>query len=194
MGGEVRPLRADARRNRARVLEAAEAVLARDGLAASMRTIAQQAGVGLGTIYRHFPTQDVLYQAIIVERTQRLVADADRRLSGPGEPGAAFFEFLSHIVRNSVQKKALADVLADAGIDPKAGMADLSADMRRAIEALLTRAKDAGAVRADLRMPELLALLAAVCLAAERNQWSPGLQRRTLAFLFDGLRPPNRSE
>jgi len=72
MTEEAKPLRADARRNRARVLEAAEAVLARDGSAASIRAVAQQAGVGLGTIYRHFPTREALYEAILVDRLQRL--------------------------------------------------------------------------------------------------------------------------
>jgi AcrR family transcriptional regulator len=185
---EAKPLRADAQRNRARVLEAAEAVLARDGLSASMRAVAEHAGVGLGTIYRHFPTQEALYQAIIIERMNRLVAEADA-LSATGDPGAAFFGHFTRIVESSTQKKALADVLADAGIDPKAGMTHIARDMRTAIEALLTRAQRAGAVREDLHMPELMALLAATCMAAERNQWSPELRTRTLALVFDGLRP-----
>jgi AcrR family transcriptional regulator len=185
---EARPLRADAQRNRARVLEAAEAVLARDGLSASMRAVAEQAGVGLGTIYRHFPTQEALYQAIIIERTQRLIAEADTLAVGE-DPGAAFFGYFDRIVETSTQKKALADVLADAGIDPKDGMSHLAGDMRNAVKSLLTRAQRAGAVRRDLHMPELMALLAATCMAAERNQWSPELRTRTLAFVFDGLRP-----
>jgi AcrR family transcriptional regulator len=181
-------MRADARRNRVRVLEAAEEVLAREGLSASMRTIAERAGVGLGTIYRHFPTQEALYQAIIVERMQRLL-DSVNPLLTAADPGVSFFEFFARIVESAAQKKALADALADAGIDPKAGMADISRDMRHAIEALLSRAQRAGAVRQDLAMPELLALLAAASLAAERNQWSEELRDRTLSIMFDGLRP-----
>ncbi|SNT19484.1 transcriptional regulator, TetR family [Streptosporangium subroseum] len=188
MLGEARPLRADAQRNRARVLEAAEVILARDGLSASMRTIAQHAGVGLGTIYRHFPTQEALYQAVIIDRTQRLIAEAEA-LSAADDPGAAFFEYFTRIVVNATQKKTLADVLAEADIDPKAGMADISRDMRNAVNKLLVRAQKVGAVRQDLHMPELLALLAATCMAAERNQWSHELRARTLAILFDGLRP-----
>ena len=76
MNSEARPRRADAARNRERVLASAEAVLARDGLSASMRAIAADAGVGLGTIYRNFPTQEALYQAIIVRRTEALIAEA----------------------------------------------------------------------------------------------------------------------
>ncbi len=186
MTGEARPRRADAQRNRERILEAAEAVLARDGMSASVRAVAREAGVGLGTIYRHFPTQEALYHAVIVDRTRRLLAEAD----GPSpDPGTAFFTFLERIVVDAAQKKTAADLLAGAGVDPKAGTADVSRDMRQAIGRLLTAAQAAGAVRPDLRMPELLALLSGACLAAERDQWSDGLRRRTLDILFDGLRP-----
>jgi AcrR family transcriptional regulator len=181
-------MRADAQRNRVRVLEAAEEVLAAEGLSASMRTIAERAGVGLGTIYRHFPTQEALYQAIIVERMQRLVDEASTLLTAP-DPGVSFFTFFTRIVESATRKKALADALADAGIDPKAGMADISRGMRHAVEGLLSRAQHAGAVRQDLQMPELLALLAAASLAAERNQWSDELRDRALTIMFDGLRP-----
>lgn len=188
MSGDAKPLRADARRNQVRVLEAAEVVLARDGLSASMRAIAQQAGVGLGTIYRHFPTQEALYQAIIIERMRRLIAEADA-LGASDDPGAAFFLFLTRIVDNAKQKKALADGLADAGVDHKTGLSGIRREMRDAIRALLTRAQRSGTVRDDLDMPEVLALLSAVCMAAERNQWSAGLQSSALALLFDGFRP-----
>ncbi len=188
MTNEGRQLRADARHNRTRVLEAAETVLARDGLSASMRTIAQHAGVGLGTIYRHFPTQEALYQAVIIDRAQRLIAETDA-LTDADDPGGAFFEFFTRIVENATRNKTLSDVLTKAGLDPKADTADVSRDMRDVVERLLVRAQKAGAVREDLRMPELLALLGAACLAAERNQWGDELRARTLAIVFDGLRP-----
>lgn len=189
MPDDARPMRADAQRNRARVLDAAENVLSRDGLSASMRAIANDAGVGLGTIYRHFPTQEALYHAILIERTQRLVTEAGQ-LAATKEPGEAFFEFFTRIVVNATEKKALADVLVDAGIDPKSGTADIRAGMRSALHALLTNAQGSGAVRDDVQLPELLALLSATCLAAERNQWSRELRTSTLAILFDGLRTP----
>jgi AcrR family transcriptional regulator len=188
MPGQSKPLRADAQRNRERVLEAAEVVLARDGLSASIRTIAAQAGVGLGTIYRHFPTQEALYQAVVVARTRRLAAEGDALAARP-DAGEAFFEYFTRIVESAAQKKALADVVAQAGMDPKAHMADISRHMRSAVEKLLIRAQQAGAVREDLQMEELLVLLAAACMAAERYQWDRRLQTRTLSVLFDGLRP-----
>jgi AcrR family transcriptional regulator len=188
MNDEARPMRADARRNRARVLEAAEAILARDGLSASMRAVADHAGVGLGTIYRQFPNREALYLAVIGERMRRLYAEA-RELLDADDPGAAFFGFFTRVVEVSTRKKALADVLADAGIDPKAGIGEqVDADMPRVIEELLIRAQRVGAVRADLAMPELRALLSAVSMAAERQQWDEQLRTRTLGMLFDGLR------
>lgn len=185
--GAGRPARADARRNRARVLAAAEEVLARDGLSASMRAVAERAGVGLGTIYRHFPTQEALYQAIMVERMGRLAAEA-RAATTSDDPGTAFFDVFTRIVESSGDKKALADALSDAGIDPKAGLAPITTDLIEVLEILLDRARAAGAVRADLTMPELLALLAAVSHGAERGQWPPPLLHRTLTLVFDGLR------
>jgi AcrR family transcriptional regulator len=184
----AKPLRADAQRNRARVLDAAETVLARDGLSASMRAIAEHAGVGLGTIYRQFPSQEALYQAIIVERMQRLIAEAHDLATAP-DPGTAFFGFFTHVVETSTRQKVLADVLADAGIDPKAGASQIGRDLRSATEALLTRAQRAGALRKDLRAPELWALLTAVCMAAEHNQWDHQLRTRALMILYDGMRP-----
>jgi AcrR family transcriptional regulator len=189
MSSQGRPRRADAERNRERVLASAEAVLARDGLPASMRAVAAHAGVGLGTIYRNFPTQEALYQAIIVQRTKALIAEA-AELSAAQEPGRAFLGYFSRIVEHAARNKAMADLLVGAGIDPKPGLGDVSRDdMRRAVQTLLTRAQQAGAIRADLHMPELMALLTATCLAAEHSQWDTGLRTRTLAIVFDGMRP-----
>lgn len=185
---EARPQRADAARNRERVLASAEAVLARDGLSASMRAIAADAGVGLGTIYRNFPTQEALYQAIIVRRTKALIGGA-ADLAGAPDPGQAFFGYFTRVVEHAMRTKAIADLLARAGIDPKSGMAGIGDDMRHAVGALLARAQQAGAVRPDLRLPELMAILTAACLAAEHSQWDAQLRARTLAIMFDGMRP-----
>jgi AcrR family transcriptional regulator len=185
---EAPPRRADAARNRERVLASAEAVLARDGLSASMRAIAADAGVGLATIYRNFPTQEALYQAIIIRRTETLIAEAAELASAP-DPGQAFFGYFTRVVEHSMSTKAIADLLIRAGLDPKPGMADVGRRMRHAVQALLDRAQQAGAVRPDLRLPELMAILTAVCMAAEHSQWDTPLRTRTLAIVFDGMRP-----
>jgi len=188
VNGDARPQRADAARNRERVLASAETVLARDGLSASMRAIAADAGVGLGTIYRNFPTQEALYQAILVRRTKALIAEA-ADLGGAADPGQAFFGYFTHVVEHAMRTKAIADLLTRSGIDPKSGLADIGRDMRHAVGVLLARAQQAGAVRLDLRIPELMAILTAVCMAAEHHQWDTELRASTLAVVFDGMRP-----
>ncbi|QFG25854.1 TetR/AcrR family transcriptional regulator [Actinomadura sp. WMMB 499] len=191
-----RPLRADARRNRARVLEAARTVLARDGSSASLREIAREAGVGLATIYRQFPTKEDLFAAVVRDRIGALADEAAALIAGSGgtAPGAAFFTFFTLIVEDSTHKKMLVDALTDAGVaeaDVKAGMADLAAEIKDSLATLLAGAQRSGDVRADVGMPEVLALLGAACLAAERGRWDAGTRDRALAVVFDGFRPRN---
>ncbi|WP_030621495.1 TetR/AcrR family transcriptional regulator [Streptomyces fulvoviolaceus] len=189
MSDAPRPLRADARRNRVRVLDAAKTVLTREGMSASMRSIAQHAGVGLGTVYRQFPTKEALYEAIVTEQTRDLVGRA-RSLAETGNPGEAFFTFFTHAVTDSTGQKMLVDALTDAGVDLSTGLlGEANRDLLAATETLLTRAQQAGAVRADVAMQELSALLSAACLAAERQQWDDALRTRVLGIFFDGLGP-----
>ena len=193
-------MRSDARRNRERVLAAAEEVLATEGMSASMRAVAERAGVGLGTIYRHFPTQEALYLEIVLDWRRRLLTDAVDLSTAP-DAGVAFFAFATRMVERTTRMKAL--VLAIAQVDgtpdavpalagsPDAAAEDarLRGETRAAMGVLLTRAQDAGAVRADLRLAELLALLNAACLAAAHIGWTDDLRERALAVMFDGFRP-----
>ncbi|MFI6375699.1 TetR/AcrR family transcriptional regulator [Streptomyces sp. NPDC050546] len=169
------------------MLEAAEIVLAKDGMAASMREIARHAGVGLATIYRQFPTKEALHEAIVVERVLRLLEEARAAAEAP-DPGEAFFAFFTLAVAESTGEKALVDSLWQAGVDIKASTASMYRELEDATEALLVRAQAAEAVRADVRMPEVLALITATCLAADRQQWDEALRTRTLSIVFDGLR------
>ncbi|MEU6644609.1 helix-turn-helix domain-containing protein [Saccharomonospora sp. NPDC046836] len=186
-----RPLRADAQRNRLKVLAAAERVLAKDGSAASMREIARQAGVGLATIYRQFPTKEALYEAVVVERVRRLL-DHAHAAAHATDPGDAFFTFFTFAVTETTGEKALVDSLAVAGLDPKAGTAPMHRDLEKATGVLLRRAQAAGAVRAEVGMAEVLALITAMCLAADRQHWDEQLRTRSLTVVFDGLRPQLR--
>ena len=90
---DARPLRADARRNRERVLDAARTAFAADGLSVSLDEIARRAGVGPGTLYRHFPTKEALIEAVVQDRLCRLAAEG-AALRDSRDPGAAFFEFI----------------------------------------------------------------------------------------------------
>ena len=137
LGHLLRPLRADARRNRAKVLAAAEEVFASEGLAVPIDEVARRAGVGVGTVYRHFPTKEALFEAIVVARLEALVERAEE-LATSDDPGTAMFTFISELVDLAVQKKDLTEELARAGVQseqldcrrqgtPRAGLRDTSA-------------------------------------------------------------------
>jgi len=155
-----------------------------------MREIARKAGVGLGTIYRQFPTKEALFEAIVVDRVTRLLDHANSAALST-DPGPAFFEFLDYAVATSTGEKALADSLAAAGLDPKAGATPLYRELEATTEHLLRRAREAGAVRPHVALPEVLALIVSMCVTADRQAWSPDLRGRVLAVVFDGLRAPD---
>jgi AcrR family transcriptional regulator len=180
--------RADARRNRQRVMEAAEQVLARNGVAAKMEDIAQQAGVGVGTLYRNFPTKEALVTAIMRARLSTLVAEAVS-LAEAADPGRALFAFFARMVTQSRTKRAFSDALAVAGVDIAPETRGAGMELQEALEVPLRRAQEAGDVRADIGIRELMALIAGVSAAAERVGWDAELQERALGIVLDGLRP-----
>jgi AcrR family transcriptional regulator len=185
-----RPLRADARRNRARILEVANAVFAAEGLAVPIDEIARRAGVGAGTVYRHFPTKESLFEAIALERLERIVGEA-RSLSAADDPGAAFFGFFASAVRSGLANKALADALAAAGIDRDAVVEAVEKDLLGAIGKLLRRAQRAGAVRGDVDAEDVKSLILG-CLAMARCRGECGASLRLLTVVSDGLRAQKR--
>jgi AcrR family transcriptional regulator len=189
--GRVRPLRADARRNRERVLEAAESVLATEGVSVPIDEVARRAGVGVGTVYRQFPTKEALLEAIMLRRMEKLVEDARSR-TGAEDPGAAFFGFLEHLVDEATRKRDLADALAGAGIDLGERSASVGQELTGVVAELLDRAQRSCAVRADVGMPELFGLVAGTCMAAERGFPIACAPQRMLGIVFDGLRPERR--
>jgi AcrR family transcriptional regulator len=180
-------LRADARRNRTRILDAAEAVFTEKGASASTEEVARRAGVAIGTVFRHFPTKEALLQALVGELVARL-EDEVKALVSDGEPATGLFVFFTSMVEQAAAKKTVVDLLAASGINLP--VAKPVHALRESIEALLSRAQEAGAVRADVHVPEVLALLTATCQAALQGGWDHDLQARTLTIVFDGLRPP----
>jgi AcrR family transcriptional regulator len=185
--GPPRAPRADAQRNRARILEAAEIVLAARGVSASTEEVARAAGVGIGTVFRHFPTKEALLEAVFVGRLRRLTDEA-AILATAADPGAAFFTFFSRVVEQAAEKQAYSDALARAGLDLQSATSAVGADLKAAVGALLTRAQQAGAVRADVQLPALLALLVGASRALEHAAGDQAAQARALAVILDGLR------
>jgi AcrR family transcriptional regulator len=181
-------LRADARRNKCRILEAAETVFTTKGSSASTEEVAQAAGVGIGTVFRHFPTKAALLEALLVSKLRRLVDEAVG-LSCSEDPLAALFAFFSRMLEQSSSKKVFADALAEAGVDVKNATSEIKKELGRAIGTLLCNAQRAGTVRRDVEVPELMALMAGAFHAAEHATECRHTAARVLAIIFDGLRP-----
>ena len=182
----ARPLRADAQRNRARILEAAEVVFASEGIEVPVDTIAEKAGVGVGTLYRHFPTKEKLCEAILLERLSALTDDA-RALADAADPAAAFFDFLGHIVEQGAAKRDLLVAVMGAGLAFDMAAAEVKDELREAVGVLLQRAQAAGAVRPDVTAAMVVALVGATCQAAAHSVGTPAGD--VLAIVCDGLRP-----
>ena len=189
-----RPLRADARRNRARILAAAEAAFAAKGPSASTEEIAQGAEVAIGTVFRHFPTKEALIEAVFVERLGRL-ADEARELRTAADPGAAFVAFFAEAVGQSIAKHAFAGAAGNAVPDlavTEGPIAGAVRDLRQALATLLSRAQHAGAIRRDVDMASLIALMIGASRAAEHAGADARVRDLAMTMIVDGLRPPAR--
>jgi AcrR family transcriptional regulator len=181
----ARPLRADAQRNRARILQAAEEVFAVEGIEVPVDLIAERAGVGVGTLYRHFPTKEKLCEAVLLDRLVALTADA-RALADADDPAGAFFGFLSHVVEEGVAKRDLMVAVMGAGVEFEESSAEVKEGMHDAIGVLLRRAQDVGAVRPDVTPAAVVSLVGATCQASAHTDAAPACD--LLAIVCDGLR------
>jgi AcrR family transcriptional regulator len=185
MVDKTRPLRADAARNRARVLEVAYETFAQEGLSVPIDEIARRAGVGAGTVYRHFPTKEALFEAIASNRLQHLI-DSAAAFADTEDPGSAFFAYLALLIEEGKTDQGLVDALAGIGYDIAAAIPEAEKLFIETLEDLLTRAQRAGAVRPDIRVLDVKALMVG-CQAMQRYSDDPGTAARTLAVVRDGL-------
>ncbi|MBB2941652.1 AcrR family transcriptional regulator [Actinoplanes lutulentus] len=176
------PLRADAQRNRVRILDAAETVFAELGPGGSTEEVARRAGVAIGTVFRHFPTKDDLLAAIMKRLLTQLIAEA-AELGGPD----GLFRFLRDLVAQAAAKRSVVDLLARSGVDVR--LPEVVSHLQDAVGSLLSQAQDAGTVSPDVALPEVMALLVSLCQGALHGGWDAGLQERTLAVVFAGLSP-----
>ena len=173
-------MRADAARNRARVLEVAYQTFAADGLSVPIDEIARRAGVGAGTVYRHFPAKEDLIEAVIADQLQRIV-DAGHALIEAGEPGEALFTFLRSAVEWSATNRGLVDALA--GSDIEIGGADEL--FMNLLGELLRAAQEAGTARKDVGVAHVKALM--VGLQAMQS-YNDDAAARLTEVVLDGLR------
>ena len=185
MAQPARQLRADAARNRARVLDVAYQTFAAEGLSVPIDEIARRAGVGAGTVYRHFPTKEALFAAVIEDRMQRLVDDGDALLKSDG-PGEAIFTFLRSIVLQwGATDRGLVDALSGVGIDIAAAVPDAEDAFLAVLGELLRAAQQAGTVRKDIGVREVKTILVG-CQAMEA--YNSALAERVTDVVVDGLR------
>jgi len=184
--GKRPPGRADAVRNRAAILAAAEAVFAERGPAASTEEVARRAGVAVGTVFRHFPAKRDLLVAIVKALLARL--DAEARQLAADDPAAGLFRFFRIVVDEAASGTTVLALLRPTD-DVRAGHA--LASLKEPIAELLRRGRQAGTVRPDLGIAEVIALLTSVTEGALAGGWDIPLRNQVLRVVTDGLRGPD---
>jgi len=181
-----KPMRADARRNRARILAAAEEVFAERGTSASTEEVAARAGVAIGTVFRHFPTKRDLLAAIMKDLRQRLNDKAEALLT-EGDPGTAFFDYFTYLVGSSAKIGAVLSLLTEEGTPIEPG--EQIMQLTHTFDRMLNAAREAGTVRPDVHLDEVMALLTATTHGALAAAWPDDLRHRTVTLLLDAFRP-----
>jgi AcrR family transcriptional regulator len=186
-----RHLRADAQRNRERILEAASTLMATHGIDVPIDEIAQLAQVGVGTVYRNFPTKGALFEALLLARIAPLVAAA-RSAATDQDPGDAFITFVRQMSDEFADFRALADAMLDAGVDLSAAKQRISGDLIVAVEELLSRAQGAGRIRPDVTITDISAMMAGLS-HADPSFMDPPQRQRCVALVCDSLMVGARS-
>jgi AcrR family transcriptional regulator len=184
--GATRILRADARRNRERVLAAARQRFAEDGLDAQIDDIAKAAGVGVGTVYRHFPTKEDLIEALIAARFDRL-AEWMREALEEDDPWRAFCDFMYRSAEMQANDRALSEAMASRSDEMHRAAVD--SGLHALTEELIARAQKSGGMRSDAVVEDVPAI---ICGLGRVTRASVGQKtiswERFLAILLDGLR------
>ncbi len=181
-----RPLRADAQRNRDRLLTAAGDAFASQGVDTSLEDIARKARVGIGTLYRHFPTRDALIEAVY-RRGLEEICDLAPQLLRRTAPDDALATWMQRFVGYAATKRGMAAALKSAvGTDSEL-FAYAHKRVNDAISSLLTAAADSGAIRADVNPQDLMRAMSGICMAVGEASLQDQA-RRLVALLMDGLR------
>ncbi len=181
----AQPMRADAQRSRAKLLAAATTAFMEKGANAPLEDIARKAGVGIGTLYRHFPTRLDLQEAVFRGQVQIVCQQGDELVDWPS-PGEAFANWTRALANYMVTKRGLASALVAADGTKAEVISNCSLQIKTTAERLLVRAQKAGEIRPDLDPAEVLMLLHGVIVATERT---PEQADRLMSLLLDGMRP-----
>ena len=188
----ARKPRADAVRNRERVLDAAKVVFNAGGPEASLEAVAKRAGVGIGTLYRHFPTREALFEAVYRREVQQLGELSDQ-LRNDASPVDALRRWLRSNVELVATKKGMLAALALVAYNSSELYADTFSRLTKAAGTLLSRAVEAGEVRSDVSPEDLLRALIGMCYMHDTPGWQDSVMR-LLDIFVDGLRvqPPTK--
>jgi AcrR family transcriptional regulator len=183
-----RPLRADARRNHERILEAARSVFAECGAAAQIDDVARRAGVGVGTVYRHFPTKEALMGELVRQQFRVFADRARESLEQEGEPFAALTGMMRRNAETTAHDVATQQVLAGAGEQIWRQARAEQEELIALTDELIARARRAGTIRPDVRATDIGMLMCGVCSSMAFSV--PGFDwRRHLDLAIDTLRP-----
>jgi AcrR family transcriptional regulator len=180
--------RADAVRNRERVLEAAKAVFSAGGPDASLEAVARHAGVGIGTLYRHFPVREALYDAVYRREVDQL-GDLARQLASAASPVDALRQWMHCVVEFVATKKGMSAALALAAHAPSELHAYSFEHLTAAARTLLERAAATGEIHTDIGPDDLLRALIGMCMMHDQPGWQARVLRLVDVFV-DGLRAP----
>jgi AcrR family transcriptional regulator len=186
-----RPLRADARRNRERVLVAAQVVFGEHGREAQMDDVARRAGVGVGTVYRHFPTKEALLEALAVDRFERILAVGKAALERT-DPWEAFVEALWSGAELTASDRSFTEIVGEIQ-GPMPLPAELLKDMNDTFGELMQRAQASGMLRPDLVIDDIPMFMCGIGLGARKTHSCPDAWRRHIAIVIDGLRASSAS-
>ena len=187
---ETRPMRADARRNRERVLAAARRSFAEYGHAGSMEDVARRAGVGVGTVYRHFPDKSALLDALLAERFAEF-AELGRAALELADPWTSFSDWLIACGASQASDMGFCDALGDGISDARRAELAESTGLSEVNARILKRGQQAGVIRPDAEASDIPMLMAGVAATARRGPTAiGGSWRRHLAIAVDGMRAP----
>lgn len=177
-------LRTDAKQNREQILGAAYKIFVEKGLSIPISEIAREAGVGIGTIYRHFPNKEALLDAVYLSYKQQLTEEA-KSLMNNTDPGKAFFDFFIGIIEDGFNNKALKDAL-----NTRMANSDVLKDFQLAFSNLLIRAQQAKEVREDIDINDLITILMGFLLAIDQRKGDLDISRfnKLMSIVSDGLR------
>lgn len=188
-GDSTRKPRADAQRNRARLVEAAKAVLGAGGPGASLEGVARHAGVGIGTLYRHFPTREDLFQAVYRHEVEQLIALAASLRDGGDDPVQALRDWVrANVALVATKRGFLGAMPVTVTEDSKAMYSELSARMNAAVHELVRKSIAQGLLRDDVTGEDLTRTIYALCYARPPEPGWEAQVLRLLDIFIDGLR------